>query len=137
MDENGVCGPWERCEVQTDRPLFSPADVARERYEDLRAARKSKVQPAQVSRKKARAKRKPGLVYTPTNYGNAIDRACDKAGVPRVHPHQLRHTFGTLARRAAGLEGAQAALGHAKADTSELYAQKDAELAARVVREIG
>jgi integrase len=137
MDEAGVCGPWQRCEAQADRPLFSPADVSAERYEDLRANRKSKVQPSQECRKKAGAKRRPGLVYTPTNYGNAIDRACDKAGVPRFHPHQLRHTFGTLARRAAGLEGAQVALGHAKADTSELYAEADLDLATEVAKRIG
>ncbi|MBP3956893.1 site-specific integrase [Gemmata sp. G18] len=40
------------------------------------------------------------------------------------HPNQLRHNYATRARKLFGLEGAQAVLGHAKINTTELYAEK-------------
>jgi integrase len=136
-EENSIVGPWPRIEVDTDRPLFSPIDEQTERYENLRAKRKTRVQPSQENRKKPLPSRSPGLTYRPTNYGNAVRRACLKAGVKPWHPHQLRHTFGTLARQVCGLEGAAAAQGHAKTDTTEIYAEKNLHLAAEVARRIG
>ncbi len=53
------------------------------------------------------------------------------------HPNQLRHTFATEARRLFGLEGAQVALGHSKADVTQIYAERDNALSARVACEIG
>lgn len=52
-------------------------------------------------------------------------------------PNQLRHTRGTTIRRIYGLEAAQSVLGHEKANTTEIYAEKNLALAARVAREIG
>lgn len=48
----------------------------------------------------------------------------------RRHPNQLRHAFATEARRLFGLEGAQVALGHSKADTTLIYAERDHALSA-------
>jgi integrase len=55
----------------------------------------------------------------------------------RWHPNQLRHTFATEARRLFGLEGAQVALGHSKADTTQIYAERDNALSAKVASQIG
>lgn len=66
-----------------------------------------------------------------------IDRSCDKAGVPRWNPNQLRHSAGTEVRDKFGLEFAQAVLGHANAKTTEIYAKASFEKAAQVAREIG
>jgi integrase len=55
----------------------------------------------------------------------------------RWHPNQLRHTFATAVRKAHGLEAAQVLLGHAKADVTQVYAERDAGLAARVAAEVG
>ncbi|MBN9524286.1 tyrosine-type recombinase/integrase [bacterium] len=55
----------------------------------------------------------------------------------RWHPNQLRHAHGTEVRRRYGLEAAQVALGHEHADVTQVYAEKNLELAARVAREIG
>jgi integrase len=55
----------------------------------------------------------------------------------RWHPNQIRHAFATAARRLFGLEGAQVALGHAKADTTQIYAERDHALSAKVASEIG
>jgi len=124
-------------EVDPGLPIFSPRDEKRERHEDLRAARQSKVQPSQVSRKKVGANRQPGRRYSVTNYGNAIERAAKKAGVPSWNPGQLRHLHATEVRQQFGLEAAQAALGHAKADVTQLYAERDLALAASVALHIG
>jgi integrase len=138
MDEAGTCGPWERCEVQQpDAYLFSPADAMRERDEDRRARRKSKVQPSQVCRKKARAKKRPGPFFSRVSYAAAVYLACDRAGVPRWHANQLRHTHATEVRKRYGLEAAQVALGHATADVTQVYAERDLDLAVRVAAEIG
>jgi integrase len=53
------------------------------------------------------------------------------------HPHQLRHNFATIARREKGLEGAQVCLGHSKADVTQIYAERDMELAKQVAMKIG
>lgn len=138
VDEQETAGPRQRVEVQrADACLFSPRQDREERFEDQRAKRRSQVQPSQGCRKTANPKRAPGESYTPTNYNNAIRRACVKAGVSAWHSNRLRHTHATEVRRLYGLEGSQVALGHAKADVSQLYAQRDLGLAARIAREVG
>lgn len=46
--------------------------------------------------------------------GNAIKRACDKAGVTPFVPHQLRHTVATKPTDEIGLEAAQHLLGYSE-----------------------
>jgi integrase len=70
-------------------------------------------------------------VMVPAGVGDA-DRL-----IPRWHPHQLRHTHGTLVRRRFGLEHAQVVLGHSKADVTQVYAERDLSLAVRVAAECG
>ena len=55
----------------------------------------------------------------------------------RWHPYQLRHSFATLVRREHGLEAAQVLLGHARADVTQVYAERNEELAAAVAAKIG
>ncbi len=55
----------------------------------------------------------------------------------RWHPHQLRHTFATAARRQFGLEHAQRALGHSNANVTQVYAAVALEKAMEVARAIG
>jgi integrase len=50
---------------------------------------------------------------------------------------QLRHTAATAIRARYGLEAAQAVLGHAKPDTTLIYAEKDLAAARAVMAEIG
>jgi integrase len=52
-------------------------------------------------------------------------------------PLQLRHTAATTIRKRFGLEAAQTVLGHSKADVTQIYAERDYTLAARVAREVG
>jgi len=53
------------------------------------------------------------------------------------HPHQLRHNYATTIRREHGLEVAQILLGHAKADVTQVYAERDINRAIEVARKIG
>jgi site-specific recombinase XerC len=57
--------------------------------------------------------------------------------VPHWHPNQLRHAHATVVRRRLGLEAAQVALGHERADVTQVYAEKNLALAAKVAVEIG
>jgi integrase len=52
-------------------------------------------------------------------------------------PNQLRHSAATEIRRRYGLEGSQVVLGHATARVTEIYAERDFELAARIAKEVG
>ena len=91
---------------------FSPAVAVAERLASARAARKTRVQPSQASRRVPDARRRPGDRWTAESYARAIQRACDAAGVARWHPHQLRHSFATEVRRRFGIDATRAVLGH-------------------------
>jgi hypothetical protein len=55
----------------------------------------------------------------------------------RWSPNRLRHTKATEIRKQFGLEAAQVILGHAAADVTQVYAERDAEKAREVARQIG
>jgi integrase len=55
----------------------------------------------------------------------------------RWHPNQLRHAFATRVRKHHGLEAAQVMLGHSRADVTQVYAERDEELAASVAVKLG
>jgi integrase len=86
---------------------------------------------------RAVGRRAPGDRYTTGTYRNAIRRACRKAGLPHWYPHQLRHATADAAKRARGLDGARAYLGHAAVKTTEIYEARDLALACEIAREIG
>lgn len=118
--------------------LFSPANAARRRLADtnarilvLRPNRNDKPTPIGSRR------RKPGQRYTTASYRRAIARGCERAGIPKWHPHQLRHSYATAIRREFGLEAAQVALGHRRADVTQIYAERNRELARSIAREVG
>ena len=122
-----------------DKPLFSPREAEAERRAAATAAR---VTPASCgnavgTNRKARPARSPGEAYTVASYRRAIHRACDAAGVERWSPNRLRHSHATEVRARLGLDAARAALGHAGASITEVYAEADADLARQVAAEIG
>ncbi len=125
------------CVVNPASPLFSPAESRKEWSRSARANRKSKVPPSQQNRRKPNPKRPPGNEYHVAAYDYAIRKAADKIGVPRWHANQLRHTFATEVRKAHGLEAAQVLLGHARADVTQIYGERDLSLALRVAALMG
>jgi integrase len=132
---------------------FSPAESEAQRHEEMRARRKSKVQPSQRNRRKAKPRRPPANAYTKYSYRRAISRGIVKANrqiaetaeaagvkaelIPDWHPNQLRHTRATQVRRSYGLEAAQIIMGHAKADVTQVYAERDSARAVEIMKEIG
>jgi len=53
------------------------------------------------------------------------------------HPNQLRHTFATEVRKEHGLEAAQVLLGHSRADVTQIYAERNEQLASAVAAKVG
>lgn len=110
---------------------------------------------------------KAGDRYTRDSYRRAVCRACEiafempdklrktpkkeEAGAKAMrlkeatgwrelhcwHPNQLRHTQATVVRAKFGIEAAQMVLGHSKTDMTEIYAERDFEKAAEVMKQIG
>lgn len=132
---------------------FSPAESEQKRHAEMRERRKSRVQPSQRNRRAKSAKRPPKASYSAGSYRRAIHRAVDKINrertreakkqgrepelLPKWAPNRLRHTAATKVRREFGLEAAQVTLGHASADVTQVYAERDAELARSVALRIG
>ena len=74
---------------------------------------------------KAKA-RKVGDCYTKHGLNSAVRNACDKAGIDRWSPGQLRKTRATQSRQQGDLETAQQVLGHSSKQTTERhYAEVD------------
>ena len=124
-----------------DEFLFQPREARRKRYEERRERRKTPLWPSHVAhqagKKKTKPKRLPRDHYDRHSYARAIARACEKAGVPHWHPHQLKHVCGTDVRKKYGVEAARAYLGHSKLSTTEIYAEKDMALVERIALEMG
>jgi integrase len=87
--------------------------------------------------RKANPRRPAGEKYDRNSYARAVRRAAQVAGVGTWSPNRLRHTFATEVRKSFGLEAVQVCLGHSKADTTQIYAERDLLKAANVARQIG
>lgn len=122
-----------------DAYLFSPAEAVVEVRAERHAARKTPLSYGNRpgSKHTASPKRPPKLCYTTQSYGRAVSRACEKAGVPKWSPNQLRHLLATRVRREYDLDAAKTLLGHSEIDTTQIYAEKDRRRAIEVAREIG
>lgn len=62
-----------------------------------------------------------GACYSKHSLNAAVRKACDRAGIPRWSPGQLRKTRATLARQQGDLETAQQVLGHSSKSTTERF----------------
>jgi integrase len=125
------------CIVDPTATVFSPAREREERHRVARQNRKSKVPPSQQNRRKVNPQRVPSEAYHPRAYTAAIAVAAKKAGIPHWHPNQLRHAHATRVRKEFGLEAAGAALGHSKMSATEVYAERDTQLAITVAMKLG
>jgi integrase len=140
-----ILKPWLRADPTAY--LFQPREVDAARRAAQRLVRKSKVQPSQLNRKKAKPKRTPSEVYKTYSYRQAIQYGIEKANrllreqslpeIPMWHPHQLRHSAATRLRREFGLDTARAVLGHSTPVVTEVYAELDAAKASEAMAKIG
>lgn len=118
-----VLAPYMR---DDDEPLFQPIEARAARYAEMRAKRKTKVQPSQASRAKKVPGRPPGKTFDTASFRRAIVRAALRAGAKKWHPHQLRHLFGTrLRRRGVDLLTVSVLLAHESPDVTLIYAEED------------
>ena len=136
-----------------DAYLFSPREAEEWRHAQRAVKRnpnrKTKVFPSELRARERRhqAKRRPREKpiheqYNTVSYRRAICHAIAKAkragvAIAHWHPHQLRHTRATEVRRRYGVEAAQVALCHARADVTEIYAERNFGLAAKITKEMG
>lgn len=77
-----------------------------------------------------------GSTYSTTTYRQAIHRACDRAGIERWNPHQLRHSKATLVEQQFGREAAANALGDT-IETTDIYADKNLCQMIEIARKTG
>jgi integrase len=120
-----------------DAFCFSPLESEANRHHEMRARRKSKVQPSQRNRRSKKPKRPPQDHYTRDSYRRAVQRAAAKAKVIQWTPHQIRHTTATEVRRQFGVEASQTYLGHKDANITQIYAERNFKLARDVASKIG
>ena len=134
--------------------VFSPRKAVEAMHAERSAGRATPRYDSHLARNAAKRvasrRRPPADRYTTSSYGHAILRGVQRANreragsegvglppLPAWRANQLRHAHGTEVRRRFGLEAAQVALGHARADVTEIYAERDGALATRVAAEIG
>ncbi len=125
-----------------DRPAtaycFSPQESEALRREALHKARKAPMGHGSKQKSSPRSgQRQPATSYTTGSCHRAIHRSCKKHGIEKWPPNQIRHTTGTEIRSKYGLEAAQTVLGHSNAAVTEIYAERDLALAAKIARELG
>jgi integrase len=134
--------------------LFSPKEVAEWRIQQQTAKagrnRKTRIYPCELRRRELRKQRRrkrsrrrpPGDRYDTASYRRAIEYAIQrarKAGIDVMHwhPNQLRHAKATELRKQHGLEAAQVVLGHARADVTQVYAERNVALAKEIAKQSG
>ena len=130
-------------EPYLDRPkgsyCFSPRESVEAYRRNASAARKTPL--ARGNRRGTNRKKKPLIApadcYKVCSYRGAIRRGCNRAGVPVWTPNQLRHNAATRVRKKHGLEAAQVLLGHATADVTQVYAERDLEKAMQAAADLG
>ena len=137
-----ILGPYlERLKDKPHAFCFSPRVSERERNRLRRQERQSPMTPSQAARRaKALGDRAkpPRDHYADDSLNRCIRRACEKAGIPRWTPMQLRHTAATEARKAGGgLDAAQVRLGHKHASITEVYAELTEAKAAKLALKLG
>lgn len=133
----GVLTPY--LERGSEDYCFSPSESVEQARRKASAARRTprSCGNRRGSNRKANPIRTAGDCYQESSYRNAIRRACNKLGMDVWTPNQLRHTAATEIRKRFGIEAAQVICGHANADVTQVYAERDLLLAARVAEEMG
>lgn len=120
-------------------PLFSPIESEKQRRAAAHAARKTRMscgnKPGSNVARKPRTE--PGMSYTAGTYARAIHYACIRAKVESWAPNQLRHSAATQIRKEHGLEAASIALGHSDLSVTQIYAEKNQDLAIQLARMVG
>jgi len=123
----------------TDAYLFSPKEADADRRAELTAKRTTPASCGNIVgvNRKRRPRRRPGQRYTTATYARAIKRTCESLDIPAWTPNQLRHTAATQIRKEFGAEAARIMLGHQHLKVTEIYAERDFEVANRIAAKVG
>lgn len=120
--------------------VFNPQREELRRLEARKLARKTPHTPSSLNRLERAAKRigkrHPRAFYTTGSLRTAIHRACVRAEITVWGPNRLRHTRATDLRE-HGLDNVATILGHAKVETSQIYAEKNLKAAMELVSKVG
>ena len=125
--------------------VFSPRTAMQEWNTERRTNRKTSIPPSQQERDKRTAKNpadRIGEFYDRDSYRKAVEYATQKGNktlpaehkIPHWTPYQLRHSAGTAAEKALGLDQAQALLGHKTANVTKRYAHGQLAIAESMAR---
>lgn len=121
-----------------DRPIFSPGEARAEWDAARKAGRRTPHTPSsRVRKRKANPRKSPGATYTTGAYCQAVGKACAVCGIPRFHPHQLRHNAATRLERQFGIEVARVVLGHKNIDITRVYVADDFRKAFAAMEQAG
>lgn len=144
-------------EREPEAYCFSPAESAAWHFAQRRQQRKTPLWKSHAARYDRNRKIKPGRApkdrFETASYRRAIERACIIAFsmpddlTPALArewrekycwaPNQLRHLRATELRRKFGIESASVVLGHSNLAVTQVYAERDFEQAAEIMRQIG
>lgn len=104
--------------------LFSPQEsYAAKRKQEAKGERRD----GQTETKR-KTTRSMGERYNSSSYNRAIERACDKAKIPRWTTHQLRHAGYVAAKKQVGMEKALLLLGDRSLRMDEVYGEQSREM---------
>lgn len=123
--------------------VFSPAIAELRRNALRRQNRRSKMTPSQARRRRrVNPEKTQRDRYDTDSYRRAISYGISKAKkagveIPKWSPLQLRHGYATKVRHRFGLESAQVALGHLRADVTQVYAERNLQRAVEVAAACG
>ncbi len=116
--------------------VFRPKDALASLRDEQRAERAARGGGSGGNRKKAKAERtrSPGNGYDSRAYYHAVRRACDRAGVARWYPYQLRHLSAAEIKAAFDVDAVMAQLGHHTRTMGEHYGGRSFKKAAEIAR---
>ena len=123
-------------DFDSKEPIFNPVEAVREMRERRFANRETPITQGNRAdtNRKVDPMIKPGQTYTINSRYTAVRRACERAGVERFTPYDLRRTAATRVRAALGKEEAKRLLGHVSTDTTEIYLLDEVKETVKVAR---
>ena len=125
--------PGSKQTIKSRRPAGNHYSVISYRRAIHRACDRAFDPPGSLARRDGESERKWRDRLTDAQNGELKDWQARQ----RWSPNQLRHSAATDIRKRFGLEAAQVTLGHATADVTQVYAERDYAKAATIMREIG
>ena len=116
--------------------IFSPKYAVKLCLEQKSLKRKTPLNSGNKTgtKRKEHPKINPGKKYNHNSLCRAVVRACERAGVEKFVPYDLRRTMATGTRAILGKEAAKVLLGHTRTDTTDIYLLEEVQEAIKVAK---